>query len=113
MSYAPIALFSYRRPDHFLRTIEALKACPEFAGSPVFVFSDGPRKAEDVPDVEAARGLARRLLAGTDAIFVESDCNRGLAASIIRFCIHFDRGEYEWSSAAKRTEYRGAFWPMK
>lgn len=82
MAYAPIALFVYKRPEHTQRTIEALKCCPEFAESPVFVFCDGPRQATDEPAVQKTRSVAREALL-THAQFVESPNNKGLGASII------------------------------
>lgn len=94
MSYAPIALFIYNRPEHSRRTIEALQRCPEFKESPVFVFSDGPRKAANEPDVLKARAVARTALEG-HANFSEAPTNRGLARSIIggvsRLCEEFGR----------------------
>lgn len=94
MKYAPIALFIYNRPEHTRRTIEALQHCPEFKESPVFVFSDGPRKAVNEPDVLKARTVARTALQGP-ASFIESPSNQGLARSIIggvsRLCKEFGR----------------------
>lgn len=82
MPHAPIALFIYKRPEHTRRTIEALKRCPEFSESPVFVFSDGPCQASDEQAVQATRIVARDLLQ-SHASFFESSVNRGLAKSII------------------------------
>lgn len=94
MSYAPIALFIYNRPEHTRRTIVALQRCPEFKDSPVFVFSDGPRKAANEADVLKARAVARTALKG-HADFSESPTNQGLARSIIggvsRLCTEFGR----------------------
>lgn len=81
MSLAPIALFVYRRPDHTRRTIGSLRACPEFARSPVIVYSDGPRDAAAVAGVAATRAVVLELL--PDARVVEAAANRGLAVSII------------------------------
>lgn len=83
MAFAPIAIFAYRRPDHLRRTIEALKACPEFSCSPIFVYCDGPRNDADQPLVMAARNIARAMLDGFDSTIIESVANRGLANSII------------------------------
>lgn len=82
MNYAPIALFVYKRPDHIRRTVEALKRCPEFQLSPVYVFCDGPRTDAEITAVGEARKEARGAL-GERATFVESTVNRGLASSII------------------------------
>lgn len=81
MTLAPIALFVYRRPEHTRRTIEALRVCPEFARSPVVVYSDGPRDAAAEAGVAETRRVLREAL--PHARLVESQANRGLAASII------------------------------
>lgn len=81
MTLAPVALFVYRRPDHIRRTIAALCACPEFARSPVVVYSDGPRDVATEGAVAATRAIVRTML--PDARIVEAKTNRGLAASII------------------------------
>ncbi|MCI0663326.1 MAG: glycosyltransferase, partial [Acidobacteria bacterium] len=82
-SLAPVALFAYRRPEHLRRTIEALKACPEFSRSPITVYCDGPRNDSDRPMVIVARDVARSTLDGLDATMIESAENRGLAKSIM------------------------------
>lgn len=91
---APIALFIYRRPEHTRRTIEALRRCPEFAASPFYVFSDGPRTPADQAAVAATRRVAREL-AGPLAVHIEASENRGLASSVIggttRLCAEHGR----------------------
>ena len=82
MNFAPIALFIYNRPEHTRRTLDALMQCPEFAHSPLYVFCDGPKNAEDENRVHMARTVARGI-AGSHGEFIESETNRGLAHSII------------------------------
>jgi hypothetical protein len=81
VTLAPIALFVYRRPEHSRRTIDALRACPEFALSPVVVYSDGPRDAAAEAGVAETRRVVREAL--PHARIVEAPANCGLAASII------------------------------
>ena len=81
MSLAPIALFVYRRPEHTRRTIASLRNCPEFAASPVFVFSDGARDAAAEAAVAATRAVVAEML--PDAHVTIAIGNRGLAASVI------------------------------
>ncbi len=81
-SAAPIAVFAYRRPDHLRNTLQSLMRCEGFAGSPVFVYCDGPRSEAERADVEATRAVARELL-GDGAEYHFSETNRGLSASII------------------------------
>jgi Glycosyl transferase family 2 len=79
---APIAIFIYNRPDHLRSTIGWLSQCDGFADSSVIVFGDGPKRADQVAQVEAARDVAREMLgAGADYRF--SPVNKGLARSII------------------------------
>lgn len=79
---APIAVFAYRRTAHLAAVLDSLERCPEFAASPVYVFSDGPRDAAAESDVRDVR----QMLAGRarpNMTIVESPRNRGLANSII------------------------------
>lgn len=79
---APIAVFAYRRARSLARTLDDLQACAEYDGSPVFVFSDGPRNEAARRDVAAVRAmLARRRT--PNMTIIEMPENRGLARSII------------------------------
>lgn len=80
---APIAIFIYRRPEHLRRTLLSLGRCRGFEGSPIIVFSDGPRDASESAEVEATRRVARELL-DEHTEYVFSDLNLGLAQSVIR-----------------------------
>ncbi|MDP1875927.1 hypothetical protein [Phenylobacterium sp.] len=79
---SPIAVFAYRRPTHLKNALAALKACPEFAASPVFIYIDGPKSSavwEAVDETaQVAMGFAAR-----NVTIVRQDANRGLATSII------------------------------
>ncbi|MCL2468832.1 MAG: hypothetical protein FWF24_01185 [Alphaproteobacteria bacterium] len=81
MTYAPIAVFAYDRVDHFEKMMASLRACHGFAQSPVTIFLDGAKGAQDAPRVEAMRSFARNLgLANVQ--LVEREKNMGLKASI-------------------------------
>ncbi len=80
--YAPVALFVYNRPEHCRKTLEALRANPEFAHTPLFIFSDGPRQEKDVSLVRATREIINSCSL-PNAVLVERDRNHGLADSII------------------------------
>jgi hypothetical protein len=83
MKFAPVALFVFNRPSHTEKTLRALMANPGFAESPVFVFSDGPRNADDAPTVLAVRQQVKSL--GLPNLkLIEREQNLGLARSIIR-----------------------------
>jgi len=81
-TWAPLALFIYKRPDHTRRMITSLQGCEGFAMSPIYVFADGPRDAQDTPAIHEARAEARRLL-GDNAVYLERDANLGVEDSII------------------------------
>ncbi len=82
MAAAPIVIFAYRRPDHLRRTLSSLMQCEGFDGSPVIVYGDGPKTAEEIAGVQATRCLARDML-GSAAEYRFSDINQGLSRSII------------------------------
>ena len=79
---APIALFTFKRPEHTRRTLEALARNPEFARSELHVFCDGSRRADEDSAVLATREVVRRWPHSAKTVH-ESPVNRGLAASII------------------------------
>jgi hypothetical protein len=91
---APIAIFAYRRADTLAQVLDALERCPEFPGSPVFIFSDGPKSATAANDVAAVRALVKARLRANMRL-IEAPQNAGLARSIIsgvgRLCEEYGR----------------------
>lgn len=86
MSLAPIVMFVYNRADHFHKTYEALSNCIGAAESKLYIFSDGAKKEKDIPKVQEVRVAVKEAV--NEARFqkvhvVESEKNRGLAASVI------------------------------
>ena len=82
MPLAPIALFTFRRPEHTRRTLAALANNPEFLHSPLHIFCDGARRPADDAAVEETRQVVRAWPHPENTVH-ESPANRGLAASII------------------------------
>ena len=82
MNNAPIALFVYKRPEHTLKTLESLMSNAEFSDSSIFVFCDGPKNEDDIPEVKATRELIHSFSL-PNAKVVERQKNFGLADSII------------------------------
>lgn len=80
--YAPVAVFAYRRVGSLGKALDDLQACPEYGGTRIYVFSDGPKNEAARRDVEAVRTyLAWRK---TDNMtLIEAPQNKGLARSII------------------------------
>ena len=82
MPLAPIALFTFKRPEHTRRTLESLALNPEFAESPLFIYCDGARSEAESAQVEETRRLVRSWQHPNKTI-IERDRNWGLANSII------------------------------
>lgn len=79
---APIAIFIFDRPDHLMAMLATLQRCELFDESPLYVFGDGAKNAEQQSQVDAARAVARDIL-GERAVYQFSETNKGLARSII------------------------------
>lgn len=76
-------VFAFRRPDHLAACLASLAACEEAPQSPLVVFCDGPRGAEDEAAVQAVRDLAHAATGFASVEVVERPANLGLAASVI------------------------------
>jgi hypothetical protein len=81
-TWAPIALFIFKRRAHTRRVIESLQRCTGFAQSPIYVFADGPRRPDEARAVQETRAEARGLLRD-QAVYVERESNLGVDNSII------------------------------
>ena len=79
---APIALFTFKRPEHTRRTLESLAGNPEFNSSPLYIFCDGARREDERAAVEASREVVRGWNHPNKKI-IEASKNLGLANSII------------------------------
>lgn len=74
----PVALFAYRRPEQLRRTLACLRDC---GIQQLYVFSDGPRDAAAVDDVERVR----ELVSSVDwiaPVTIAHTANLGLSDSI-------------------------------
>ena len=86
MFYAPIILFIYNRPDHTLQTLQALAANTVAKESELFIYADGAKEnaaAEQLEKIRQTREVARSKQWCKNVTVVESEKNKGLAASII------------------------------
>jgi len=81
-SFAPIAVFTFKRPGHTDRCLYALEKCPEFASSPVYVFIDGPRSDSERADTERVARIVEHHSRGRYTV-LRREHNMGLANSII------------------------------
>lgn len=84
MSKLPaIALFTYKRPEHLRRTVQALtqnRGAEEFD---LIIFSDAPKQASDQVQVEAVRSEIGGIGGFKKVAVIERSTNLGLAGSII------------------------------
>ncbi|MCS6969213.1 MAG: hypothetical protein RMJ44_11110 [Cytophagales bacterium] len=86
MSFAPIALFCYRRPWHLQRTLEALQANAEASESVLYIFADGPKpnaSLQEKENVDAVRRIIRQQWNFKEVIIKEYEENQGLANSLV------------------------------
>lgn len=88
MTYAPIALFTYNRPDHTQKAVESLLLNAEAKDSELFIFSDGPKNEKAVEGVKKNREYIHEVkkLEGSGfkkVTLVEREKNCGLANSLI------------------------------
>lgn len=83
MTWAPIVLFAYDRPDHARRTLEALAANEGAAESELFVYADGAKTADREESVQAVRAYLRSVTGFKSVTLIEREQNLGLANSVI------------------------------
>lgn len=83
VNWAPIVLFTYDRPDHARRTIEALAANEGARESDLFVYSDGPKTADREESVQAVRDYLGSVTGFNSVAVIERDQNMGLAGSVL------------------------------
>jgi FkbM family methyltransferase len=86
MNYAPVVLFVYNRPEHTLKTLEALSKNQLANESLLYIFADGPKENADENDLRKiieTRDCLRSRRWCKDVIIKENEINLGLANSII------------------------------
>jgi hypothetical protein len=82
---APIILFVYNRPSHTLQTLEALKNNEYADRSTLIIYCDGPKEdasEEEIRKIKEVRKIIRKSQWCSTVDVIESDTNKGLAASI-------------------------------
>ncbi|MGY4383135.1 hypothetical protein ACVWYN_000154 [Pedobacter sp. UYP24] len=82
-TFAPIALFVYNRPQHTARTIKFLQQNELAIESRLFIFSDGPRSANDQQAIQEVREIINNVEGFKSIKVIERPENMGLANSII------------------------------
>lgn len=87
MEYAPIVLFVYNRPEHTLKTLEALRRNMLANDSILYIYADGPKiDANSVQrnKIETVREVIRKEKWCKEIFIIESQDNLGLANSVIK-----------------------------
>jgi hypothetical protein len=82
-SFAPVALFIYKRPEHTRLTLQALSENPEAALTDLVVFADGAKTPEEIEIVETTRNIAQNFPGFRSVRLIKRQTNFGLANSII------------------------------
>lgn len=85
-TFAPIAVFVYKRENHTRKLLESLAKCRYASISDIYIFSDGAKKPEDEEDIRKVRELIheeRWNEAFGNLNIIEAPSNKGLANSII------------------------------
>lgn len=83
MILAPIILFTYNRPEHTKKTVEALRSNAIASDSSLFIFSDGYKNENDKKAVVEVRNYIPTISGFKDVKITLRDKNLGLADSVI------------------------------
>lgn len=80
---APIILFTYNRPEHVKRAIDALSKNDLASDSELFVYSDGAKCSDDQMAVNETRSVIKDIKGFKKVHITERTENWGLARSVI------------------------------
>ena len=83
MERAPIAFFTYKRPEHTRQSLESLAQNEGADQSELFIFCDGPKEPEDQEGVRQVREVVRSRQWCGNVRIIERESNMGCANSII------------------------------
>ena len=79
----PLAFFTYNRPHHTERALDALYSCHTKEKFDFYFYSDAPAQENMTSQVAEVRKILRRRAKSFSATIVERDTNFGLAKSIV------------------------------
>ncbi len=85
-SYAPIAIFVYKRPEHTFKCLSALVQNEEFYQSKIYVFCDGHKENESFENrnlIKKTREIVKGFDKNKTFIIHENETNKGLANSLV------------------------------
>ncbi|PIE71444.1 MAG: sugar transferase [Deltaproteobacteria bacterium] len=84
MKAAPVVLFTYNRPEHTRRTVEALRKNELAGATPLVIFSDGPKDHSMDKMVQKVRRYLATINGFKSVVIHHREKNMGLADSIIQ-----------------------------
>ena len=84
MLLAPVALFTYNRPEHTLKTLEALSKNPLAENTDLYVFIDGAKKPEDQKNINEVEQIIKSKKWCGRVIIKKSEKNLGLFNSVTK-----------------------------
>ena len=82
-SLAPVILFTYNRPEHTKRTMEALAANELASETDLYVFSDAAKKDADKEKVQEIRDYVKTVQGFRRVELTAREQNYGLAKNVI------------------------------
>lgn len=80
---APVLLFTYKRLETLKATVNSLIRNPLATETELFIFSDGPKVADDKEQVDKVRFYLREIRGFKNIFINQENVNKGLARSII------------------------------
>lgn len=83
-SSAPVVFFCYNRPEHTLKTLDALSKCKSITNTPLYIYIDAPRYEGDTIKNQKVILICQKFeWPGSEKIIVLRPNNFGLARNII------------------------------
>ena len=80
---APVILFTYNRPHHTRRVLQALEQAELAQDSEVFIYSDGAKNAHSIDAVNKVRAIIAEPWNFKSVTIIERSRNMGLAQNVI------------------------------
>lgn len=77
-----IVVFTFNRPTHTKKTLDALRSSSGATDLPLFVFSDGPRSDEDIENCKKVVSAVKEIEWPSKIVHTICPSNKGLAKSI-------------------------------
>lgn len=86
MNLAPIVIFTYNRPEHTTKVLDALASNPDASRSNLYIYCDGPKpntKDEDLKNIKLVRNIVNQETRFKNVDVTIQKKNKGLAKSVV------------------------------